>query len=188
MSENLRLYTSIVFGFEHVLRLVPADAWDDPSPCEGWTARDVAGHAMSVVNNVAARAGIGRQVDVFKDLARWAGDDPATNFRAVRNRYLEATDQPGALQRPVTSRLGEMTLDRFLGQMCVDTLVHTWDVARATGVDERLDPDAVSAVLRDLLARDSDLVRGPDRYADAVDLGADVDEQRRLLAYSGRTP
>jgi uncharacterized protein (TIGR03086 family) len=188
VSENLRLYTSIVFGFEHVLRLVPESAWENPSPCEGWSGREVAGHAMSVVNNVAARAGVGRQVDVFADLAWWAGDDPAANFRAIRNRYLEATDQRGALQRRVRSRLGEMTLDRFLGQMCVDTLVHTWDVARATGVDERLDPDAVSAVLGELLARDSDLVRGPDRYADVVDLGGDADEQHRLLAYSGRRP
>ncbi len=60
MSGSLRLYTSILFGFEYVGRSVPATAWDDPSPCEGWTAREVAGHAMSVVNNIALlpRAGL----------------------------------------------------------------------------------------------------------------------------------
>ena len=68
MSENLRHYTTIVFGFEHVLRLVPESAWANPSPCEGWNARQVAGHAMAVVNNVAARGGVGTVVDPFADL------------------------------------------------------------------------------------------------------------------------
>ena len=49
MSENLRNYTVAVFGFEHVLRAVRADQWNNASPCAEWTARDVAGHAMGVV-------------------------------------------------------------------------------------------------------------------------------------------
>ena len=58
MSANLRRYTTILFGFEHVLRMAPEEAWSNPSPCEGWTARDVAGHAMAVTNNIAGRAGV----------------------------------------------------------------------------------------------------------------------------------
>src|SRR5688500_20344939 len=98
MSENLRRYTTIMFGFEHVLRLVPASAWSNASPCDEWTARQVAGHAMSVVNNIAARGGVGTAVDAFGDLDAIAGDDPLGTFRAIRDRYLEATDRPGALQ------------------------------------------------------------------------------------------
>jgi uncharacterized protein (TIGR03086 family) len=188
VSENLRNYTTIVFGFEHVLRQVPDDAWGRQSPCDEWTARHVAGHVIGVLNNVTARAGLGRQVDVFADLERIAGTDPLAAFRAVRRRYLDATDRQGALQRPVTSRLGNMTLDRFLGQMCIDTLVHTWDLARATGVDERLDPDSVELVLAEVLGRDSDLVRGPERYADALEAGDGYDAQQRLIAFTGRTP
>ena len=68
MSENLRRYTTIMFGFEHVLRLVPDSAWSNRSPCEEWNARQVAGHAMSVVNNIAARGGVGTVVDAFGDV------------------------------------------------------------------------------------------------------------------------
>ena len=32
MSESLRLYRSNLFGFEYVVRSVPATTWDDPSP------------------------------------------------------------------------------------------------------------------------------------------------------------
>ena len=66
MSGSLRLYTSILFGFEYVVRSVPAIAWDDPSQCEGWTAREVAGHAMGVVNNSAGNPAPG---DVIIDFS-----------------------------------------------------------------------------------------------------------------------
>lgn len=188
MSANLRMYTTIVFGMEHVLRLVPADAWDGPSPCEGWTTRDVAGHAMGVVGNVAARAGIGEAIDVFTDIGAIAGDDPVASFRSIRNRFLEATDRPGALQRVIRSSLGEVTLDDYIGNMCADTLVHTWDVARAAGVDDGLDPDAVRFVHADYLGRDPAIMRTPGRFDEVIALADDASEQARLIAFTGRDP
>ena len=141
---------------------------------------------MAVVSIVAARGGVGDERDVFAELAEFAGDDPAATFRPIRNRYLLATDQEGALQRPVKSSTGTGTLDTFIGRMTTDTFVHTWDIARATGVDERLDPDAVAAVYATLTNRDEDLARGPGRYGDAVATELETDIQRRLLAFTGR--
>jgi len=146
MSESLRLYTSILFGFEFAVRSMPASAWDEPSPCDSWTRREVAGHAMSVVNNIAARGGVGTAVDGFTGVADFAGPNPYDTFRRCRDRYLLATDHEGALQTMIKSRLGEMTLDTYIGKMCIDTLVHTWDVAHGSGVDDTLDPDAVHAI------------------------------------------
>ena len=191
MSENLRLYTTILFGFEHVLRSVPADAWENQSPCEEWTTRQVAGHAMGVVSNVAARGGVGAVVDVFGDVATIAGDDPVESFRQIRDRYLTATDRPGALQTPIKSSLGEMTLDDYLGLMCADTLVHTWDIARAAGVDDTLDPGAVRLVYAGYVAWDQETMRQPGRYGAAVELGgadSTLSEQDRLIAFTGRDP
>ena len=186
MSENLRNYTTIMFGFEHVLRLVPESAWSNPSPCDEWNARQVAGHAMGVVSNIAARAGVGTVRDVFKDLDTIAGDNPLESFRAIRDRYLDATDRPGALQTRFTSSVGEVTLDEYLGKMCPDTLIHTWDLARAARVDDTLDPSAVSRLLAEWLEGDGP-VRAPGRYGDALDAAADS-EQDRLIAYTGRDP
>ena len=188
MSENMRLYTSILFGFEHVVRSVPATAWDDPSPCEGWTAREVAGHAMSVVNNIAARGGVGEVVDGFVNVAQIAGDNPADTFRGFRNRYLIATDREGGLQTMIKSRLGEMTLDTYIGKMCVDTLVHTWDIAHSAGVDEELDPDAVHAVWAQVSSAASsgtDLVRSPGFFDPAL-APSGTNESDLLIAFTGR--
>jgi uncharacterized protein (TIGR03086 family) len=182
------MYTSVLFGFEHVLRSVPAGAWDGPSPCEGWTVREVAGHAMVVVNNVAARAGVGSMLDPFDGVGATAGDDPAATFRDIRKRYFEAVDQPDALKIVTESRLGTMTIDDYIEQMYGDTLVHTWDVARGAGLDDTLDPDAVSVVYASYLARDMTPLRAPQRYADEVAIDDDASEQDKLLAFTGRNP
>src|SRR5207342_1662792 len=108
VSENLRLYTTVMFGLEHTLARVPPAAWDRPSPCDGWTVRDVAGHAMAVTHNIAARASGGEVIDAFTDVGKIAGDDPVASFRTHRASFLEATDRRGALQTPVVSRLGDM--------------------------------------------------------------------------------
>ena len=188
MSANLRMYTTVVFGFEHVLRLVPPDAWDRPSPCEGWTVRELAGHAMGVVNNVAARAGVGRNVNAFEGLAAIAGDDPVATFRGIRDRYLEATDRPGALQTTITSSVGEMTLDRFIGLMIADTLVHTWDLGRGAGLDVELEPAAVQHVHADYRSRGEETMRRPGGFDAAIDIPVDASDQDRLIAFSGRDP
>ncbi len=38
MSENLRLYTTVMFGLEQTLARVPASAWDRASPCAEFRA------------------------------------------------------------------------------------------------------------------------------------------------------
>ena len=72
----------------------------------------------------------GRSI-AFKNLDGIAGDDPLASFLPIRDRYLEATDGPGRSETRFTSSVGEVTLDEYLGKMCPDTSIHTWDLARA---------------------------------------------------------
>ena len=186
MSDNLRRYTVAMFELDRVIRSVPADAWDRPSPCEGWTAREVAGHAMGVVANIAAKLGEREPVHAFGDVAAIAGDDPALTYHAIRNEVLTALDTDGSLATPVQSALGMMNMDEYLDALLGDTLIHAWDVARATGVDERLDPDLVDHVLAKMSA--AEIERGPGRFAAEVEVDPDASRQDRLLALSGRQP
>ena len=41
MSDIAERYARVTTRFTDRVRAVPAGAWDNPSPCEGWTARDV---------------------------------------------------------------------------------------------------------------------------------------------------
>ena len=182
------MYTTVVFGLEHTLARVPPDAWDRPSPCADWTVREVAGHAMAVVRNIAARALGEEPTDAFTDLAAIAGDDPLATYRTHRARYLEATDRPGALRMPVVSRLGEMTIDSYLEFMRSDTFVHTWDIARGASIDPLFDPAVTAVILGDYLGRDMTALRSPQRYDAEREVSGDADDLTRLIAFTGRDP
>jgi uncharacterized protein (TIGR03086 family) len=187
MSVNLRHYVSAIYGLDHVLRLVPDDAWDRPSPCEGWTVRDVTGHAIGVISNVGARAGHGEMVDVFADdPARIAGEHPYATWYEIRTRVLDALDQPGALQRQIESTLGPSTIDEFIRNMTADALIHTWDIARGAGVDECLDAGLVEVVHAIITTRPEAVNRAPRRFLPAVDPADTADAQSRMLAFAGR--
>ncbi len=188
MSESLRLYTTVMFGLEQTLARVPSNAWDRPSPCEGWTVREVAGHAMAVTRNIAARASGGEVLDAFTDVGAIAGDDPVATFRTFRTEFLEATDRRGALQTSVASRLGDMNIDSYMAFMRSDTFVHTWDVARGASIDPLFDPAMVSVILADYLARDMTPLRVPQRYDDERTVTPAAGELARLIAFTGRDP
>lgn len=188
MSQNLRNYLVAVFGMEAVILAAPQYLWSNQSPCEEWTARDVAGHAMAVIGNVASRLGHGDAVDPFANPGHIAGDDVAKSWRNTRNRLLEALDSPGALQAPVDHPLYGPTVDHLIGAMIGDALIHTWDIARATGRNEDLDPALIQVVRSGLEARGEEALRAPGRYG-AVRNVIDVlrgDPQSELLAFAGR--
>jgi uncharacterized protein (TIGR03086 family) len=187
MSSNLSNYLVAVFGLDHVMRGVAINQWDNPSPCSEWTARDVAGHAMAVLINVSARANGGDQVDVFDNPGAIAGADPYATFYDVRNNLLDALLVEGVTQRVVRTSLGEIPIDSMLGNLMPDALIHTWDIARATGGDERLDEQLIPIARQSLQQRGEEAIRAAGRY-DAALGTASANPQAELLAYAGRRP
>src|SRR5436305_1692860 len=54
---------------------------------------------------------------------------------------------PGALERTLNLPFGQMPGAQAIGFNIGDGLVHTWDLAKATGRDRTLDPEVCAAVL-----------------------------------------
>jgi uncharacterized protein (TIGR03086 family) len=99
-----------------------------------------------------------------------------------------ALEDPGQASRRVESIIGPLTFTDLVGTpLCADILLHTWDLARATGQDERLDRDAVAAAIRFLGPRDAEL-RMPGEFGPRLAPPPGSDEQARLIAFSGRRP
>ena len=87
-------------------------------------------------------------------------------------------------------RLGDefdsLSFEAFVKRMaCADTLIHTWDFARATGQDERLDPEAV-ALATDMLRPEDGEIRIPHAFGTKVSAADGADEQTRLLNFLAR--
>jgi uncharacterized protein (TIGR03086 family) len=186
MSEKLRRFTRALYGFDAVVRRVPPDQWDAPSPCPDWAAREVVGHQVGVMAMVAAGA---RGVDtpMVGAPTEAAGEDPAAAWVAARDDVLEALDTQGALQREADTPFGRMTIDRFLGVLYVDPLTHTWDLATAAGVDPALDRELCQLGL-ERLERAGDLIRGPGMYQARVEIPEEADVAARFIAITGRDP
>lgn len=82
--------------------------------------------------------------------------------------------------------VGEIPLDRAVDQLyTADVFLHTWDLARATGQDERLDPDRCARLLDGMLPFDEQL-RQSGHYGPRVEVPESADVQTRLLAFIGR--
>jgi uncharacterized protein (TIGR03086 family) len=172
-------------GFETVLAGVAPGRWDAPSPCQGWCAADVAGHVIGDLRAVQAYATGRMEADSGADPRSAAGHNPVAAWRAVRADMMAVLD-PAALARPVPLPWGgHLPLGEFLERYPAEILVHTWDLAQATGQAAGLDP----ALVRDALEparqfapvfRASGLV-GPERT-----VAEDADDLTRLLAIFGR--
>ena len=151
-------------------------AWDATSPCEGWTAGDVADHIIGNYTSVAAALG----VDVPKT------GDRRRDWAAARDAALEAASQEGALDTIVDSPTGPTPLGRQLAVFVqVDTLVHTWDIARAVGADETLDEDLCRRSYERFLPADEQM-RRPGAFGPKLDYSENDPIQRKALRFFGR--
>lgn len=127
---------------------VRPEQWSLPTPCEKWTVKDLADHVLGgnrfspllLAGGAAAEAiGVARSGDF--------DSDPLESYRQSVVAQREAFAAPGALAARVHHPLGEVSGKRLAGMRTFDLLVHAWDLARATGGDERLPDDLVDAVL-----------------------------------------
>ena len=172
--------TQLVQGFDARVRAAPADSWSNPAPCEGWTARDVVMHVGNNLFGVAAglTGGEPRQISADEDIVS-AWDD-------ARGQFLDAL--PSAdLSTNLSGPFGPMPAEQLIGQLIsTDVLVHTWDLARAVGGDERLDPAAVSGAYSGLKPMD-EMIRRPGVFGPKIEPPADADEQTQFLCFLGRS-
>jgi uncharacterized protein (TIGR03086 family) len=65
-------------------------------------------------------------------------------------------------------------------------VIHGWDLARATGQDDTIDPDEVRRASGDFEPFSEEVLRQPGVLGLALDPSAGADEQTRLLAFLGR--
>jgi len=159
-------------------------AWDNPAPPEGWVARDVVRHLVEWFPGfLQGAAGItlspGPSVD----------DDPVGAWRAQTEAVQALLDDPAAAEREHDlPHIGTMSLANAVDMIYTgDVFLHRWDLARATGQDETLDPVRCAEMLEGMLPMDAAL-RQSGHYGPRVEIPDDADAQTRLLAFIGRTP
>jgi uncharacterized protein (TIGR03086 family) len=100
---------------------------------------------------------------------------------------MTAAMATGDLSKTLPSPMGPMPAEMFIGRLIsMDVLVHTWDLARAVGGDERLDQDAVAHAYEGLKPMDA-MIRMPGVFGPKVESAPDADVQTQFLNFLGRT-
>ena len=82
---------------------------------------------------------------------------------------------------------GDISGREYVSQLTCDHLIHGWDLARAIGAEETLDPELVDFAY-DFLAPQVDGWRSAGAFGPTVDLPAGADRQAELLCLTGRDP
>ncbi|MGR7026541.1 TIGR03086 family metal-binding protein [Geodermatophilus sp. URMC 62] len=183
MATTAQRWRHLADGFGRRVDGVPDGRWDDPAPCEGWAARDVVRHPAEWMPSLYFPA-VGLPVPT----APSADTDPAGAWHAVDEAIRALLADPDVAGRPTSTRAGDMTLEALVAMTgLMDLLVHTCDLARATGQDETLDREEASAFLAGIEPWDAAL-RSSGYYGPRVPVPDDADEQTRLLAFTGRRP
>lgn len=179
-SSTLDLYQRIAARFGDLLASCPAERWSAPSPCPGWSAWEVAAHVVR--NHRRALAGL----DGSAYAAPTADDDVQAAWRTASDGVRQALLDPVLAAFRLGPEFDFYPFDTFIRRMaCTDTLIHTWDFARATAQDDRLDAEGV-AVATSMLTPEDGQIRIPHAFGAKVSSAADADPQTRLLNFLGR--
>jgi uncharacterized protein (TIGR03086 family) len=173
-------------GFGTVLDGVGDDQWPARTPNAEWDVRALVAHLVDE-QLWAPPLLAGRTIEDIGDEIPDdpLGDDPKGRYRAAARRMVDALAELD-LDTTVHLSFGDVPAQEYLMQLFADHLIHRWDLARATGQDERLDPELVQACATWFAGRE-------DLYREGQVIGPAVSTDGRspqddLLGRFGRDP
>ncbi len=163
-------------------RIAGTTYWDAPTPVKEWRARQVVEHLLEWFPGlIAAGCDVRLSAVDASDLgAAWAH----------RSAEIQAVlDDPTVAGASYTSsRFGELTVadlvDRFY---TADVVMHTWDLARATGQDDTMPEQFVRGAYEGMTQM-AEVIRSSGQFGDQQPVADDAPLQDRFLAFIGRDP
>jgi uncharacterized protein (TIGR03086 family) len=187
VSDIEQRFAASVRDFGEKVHAVRDDQWAAPTPCTEWDVRALVNHLVNealwvkplldglTISEVGSRL----DGDVL-------GDDPKASFDRAAMEATDAVAEPGALDRVVHVSAGDSPASEYLSEVFIDFVVHGWDLARAIGADETIDPGFAAAIYEQMQPKEAEM-RTWGVYGAGVEVGEDADTQTKLLALFGRT-
>jgi uncharacterized protein (TIGR03086 family) len=182
----IELFQRAQNAFTDRVDAVEAGTWDDGS-LPGWTVADLVAHLVDEARWVPGLLA-GDPAEVVEPRFSHAtgdllGDDALTAWETAADEALAALATSDLAGTVYLSR-GPTPVREYVEELTADLVVHGWDLARATGGDERIDPAllAAAAVVADRLPVDG----LPGLFDPPLEAPAGAPEQVRVLARYGR--
>ena len=187
MADLVELFERAVRRFGESVPLI-GDRWAAPTPDEEWDVRALVNHVIAEdlwAPPLLAGSTIADVGDRFD--GDHLGDDPEAAWDAAAELSIAAVRSEGALARIVHVSFGDISGQEYVSQLFCDHLIHGWDLARAIGADEALDPEMVDYAY-DFLLPQVDGWRSAGVFGPRVEVPAGASRRDELLALTGRRP
>ena len=171
-----------------VVSNVPEGTLNQRTPCGDWDLRTLLNHTILWTSYSAERRAHGGSVDeelMNKDFTADPGfrEDYARQIR----KATDAWGDPAAWEGD-RDMMGSPTPAADIGAMLLmETALHGWDVARATGQEFSAD-DTTAAALLHIVAAQAELFRQYQGFADPIQPKHNATAFERALTLSGRDP
>jgi uncharacterized protein (TIGR03086 family) len=157
-----------------------------PTPCEHFDVEALLGHLVVGNRRFVAVAGGAPATSV--PLEPEPTDDWSAAYDSSATAVGEAWRDPAALERIAELPIGSVPGVVALGMHVVESLVHGWDLAKATGQGTDIDPVLCAIAWRNVQGVNDDL-RGAGRpFGSAIGVPDDAPATDRLVAWLGRQP
>lgn len=164
-------------------RVLGTSDWDADAPVPGWCARDVVAHLVEWFP-----AFLNSSTGLVLDKGPSPHQDPVTAWQVHSDSVQRVLDGPEADIVFDHPRVGQMPLPVAVDRFYIsDVFMHTWDLARATGQDEKLDEQTCADLLAGMEPIEK-MIRGSGQYGPPVPVPAGSDAQTRMLGFIGRDP
>jgi uncharacterized protein (TIGR03086 family) len=185
MSDLKELHQRALERFGQHVRAIRDDQWHGPTPCTDWDVRVLVNHLVSenrwmpplLEGKTIADVGTSLDGDLL-------GDDPKVAWDLSEKEAGEAV--AGAdLGRIVHVSYGNIPAKSYVNEVMTDLAIHGWDLARAIGADETIDPEIVDLLYDRLKPREEQL-KASGMFGPKVEPPPGADKQTQLLAVFGR--
>lgn len=170
-------------------RVMPGDM-DKPTPCAAWDVRALIDHVVrGDIMALAQLRGADGNGALVAAIEAVVDDEPQRAFADAADELDAEFREAGVMERVVHHPVGDVSGAAQLGFRVGDYTYHAWDLARATGQDETLDPEVVEVVWA-AASTNAARMRASGLFGEGASsaLGSDAPLQRRLLDLAGRRP
>lgn len=174
-------YRRLAGGLTSTIEAVPADKWDTPSTCAGWSVRYVVRHLVET--EAASLTPVGLSIPAGPSV----DDDPVAAWAHTRDAMQDILDDPERANLEYDGHSGRTNLAASMGSFySLDLIVHAWDIAQPVGVEYVIAENDLDFV-EDFVAAMGDNIRMDGVCGPAVEVPDSADRQTKVLAQLGRS-
>jgi uncharacterized protein (TIGR03086 family) len=187
-EQEVEMLARALSEFGRYVGEIQESQWNLPTPNDDWDVRALVQHMTSEVLWVPDLLA-GKTIEQVGDKydGDVLGDHPHAAWQAAADKALEATRSLQTLDGVVHVSYGDLPARTYLQHQLIDLTIHAWDLARAIGAHEKLDPELVHAVY-DWFEPQAGDWRETGTMKPAVRVPEDSPQQVQLIALSGRNP